>query len=188
MDMMRGQTRTFISVELPHPDDFKSITDTLKGIPGVRITPLNQLHITLSFLGDVDTDRIPKICSELKLAFKDVGSFHLSVKGLGAFPNERHARIIWMGIEDGDVLASCAKIVERTLKRIGIRYDRKEFTPHITIARAKDAVNISRIIDDHRDDEFLSFDCSSINVMKSILKPTGAEHSVICTIPLKQNV
>lgn len=102
MDMMTGQTRTFISVELPHPDDFKSITDTLKGIPGVKITPLNQLHITLSFLGDV--------------------------------------------------------------------------------------VDISRIIDDHRDDEFLNFDCSSINVMKSVLKPTGAEHSVICTIPLKQNV
>ncbi len=183
---MIRQTRTFISVELPQSDDVRRMADTLADIPGVRITPFGQLHITLCFLGDVDTDRIPRICSELQKAFKDTEGFHLTVKGVGAFPNKRNARIIWMGIEDDGRLSSCASTIGRTLKRIGIRYDGKEFKPHITIARAKDGVDITEIADEYAETEFLSFDCTAINVMKSVLKTSGAEHSVISTIPLKK--
>lgn len=178
------QTRTFISVELPQSDTIKAMMDSLKEIPNVKVTPSGQLHITLCFLGDVDTDRIPTICSELKRAFKDTESFHITVKGIGAFPNKRNARIIWMGIEDGGELSECASKITYTLKRMGIRYDGKEFTPHITIGRARDTVNITQIADDNEGTVFLDFECSSIHVMKSTLRPTGAEHSVICRIPL----
>jgi len=182
---MNRQTRTFISVELPQSDDVKRMADTLRDIPGVRITPFNQLHITLCFLGDVDTDRIPRICSELQRTFRDTEGFHIAVKGIGAFPNKRNARIIWMGIEDDGRLSSCASMIGRTLKRIGIRYDGKEFTPHITIARAKDGVDITGIANGYASTEFLNFECTSINVMKSVLRPGGAEHSIISSIPLR---
>lgn len=182
---MNRQTRTFISVELPQSDDVKRMADTLRDIPGVRITPFNQLHITLCFLGDVDTDRIPRICSELQRTFRDTEGFHVTVKGIGAFPNKRNARIIWMGIEDEGRLSSCASMIGRTLKRIGIRYDGKEFTPHITIARAKDGVDITGIANGYASAEFLNFECTSINVMKSVLRPGGAEHSIISSIPLR---
>ncbi len=182
---MNRQTRTFISVELPQSDDVKRMADTLRDIPGVRITPFNQLHITLCFLGDVDTDRIPRICSELQRTFRDTEGFHVTVKGIGAFPNKRNAHIIWMGIEDEGRLSSCASMIGRTLKRIGISYDGKEFTPHITIARAKDGVDITGIANGYASTEFLSFECTSINVMKSVLRPGGAEHSIISSIPLR---
>lgn len=182
---MVGQTRTFISVELPQSDAVKDLADTLGDIPGVRITPFDQLHITLCFLGDVDDDRIPRICSELRRTFKDTEHFHLTVKGIGAFPNGRRARIIWAGIEDDGRLSSCASAIGHTLKRIGIRYDGKEFTPHITIARARDGVDVTKVIEGYSDTEFLSFECTSINVMKSVLRPSGAVHSVISEIPLR---
>lgn len=178
------QTRTFISVELPQSDTIEAMMDSIEDIPGVKVTPLGQLHITLCFLGDVDTDRIPTICSELKRAFNDTGSFHICVRRIGAFPNRKNARIIWMGIEDGGELSECASKITHTLKRMGIRYDGKEFTPHITIGRARDTVNITRIAEENEDTEFLDFECSSIHVMKSVLRSTGAEHSVICRIPL----
>ncbi|MGN0138466.1 MAG: 2'-5' RNA ligase family protein, partial [Candidatus Methanomethylophilaceae archaeon] len=72
------------------------------------------------------------------------------------------------------------------LARACTRVEGKPFKAHITIGRCKGPADLDGFLDSHKDDVFTEFTCSEVLVMKSILSPDGAKHSVIERIPLSE--
>ena len=121
--------RLFVAVQLSE-ELKKSITGTLhdlkqKGVKG-NYVPVKNLHLTLAFIGETDDP------NRVKDALKEISykPFKLSLSEMGTFGD-----LLWVGMKGNQGLSAAAKSVRDALDVAGIPYDRKAFTPHITIIR-----------------------------------------------------
>ena len=101
---MAETVRTFISIDVPLTDKIQCALDHLKGIGNVRPVNVSQIHLTLSFIGDIDLRKAEKLCSSLESELSDFTEFQLCVKGAGRFPPKGNPRVIWLGFEDSEKL------------------------------------------------------------------------------------
>lgn len=131
--------RAFIAVNLDQHirNEMEQLQDDLNtGISGFRWVKAELLHITLKFLGEVE----PAVISRVTELLEPVGSkhkaFNLSFARLGAFPNLKKPRVIWIGVEQGAAeLAGLARDINQALKEIHGNIE--VFRPHLTIGRVK---------------------------------------------------
>ncbi|HHV72625.1 MAG TPA: RNA 2',3'-cyclic phosphodiesterase [Clostridia bacterium] len=132
--------RSFIAIDLPGriKGEIEKIQNLLKnqGL-NCRWKRRDNFHLTLKFLGEITNEQAELIKKELVLPVGDFSPFTLSITGLGAFPNTKNVRILWLGLEgELEVLNSLQSRLEKSLEELGFpREKRKEFTPHITIGQ-----------------------------------------------------
>lgn len=102
----------------------------------VRWTKPDQLHLTLWFLGEVPTPRVPELIQALGVALLGVARFHLHLDGLGAFPSPRAPRVLWVGLA-GDLppLLDAQGRVARAAGAFGDHQEARPFHPHLTVGR-----------------------------------------------------
>ncbi len=129
--------RTFVAVEVSNKDVLDSITK-LQFDLGIRARPVRKqnMHFTLLFLGEIsedDVDNVKKLLSSIVFKPIDMDFTHL-----GAFPNPKFPRVIWIGVDDiaAAQLVDLAAQVEQRLAPLGFKSD-KSFKPHLTIFRIK---------------------------------------------------
>lgn len=101
--------------------------------PGVRWVGTESLHITLKFIGEQPDAKVKEI--ETALAKITGARFSLSVRGCGFFPAAKAARIFWAGIEARPELTQLSSDVERAVEPLGIPREKRNFSPHLTLAR-----------------------------------------------------
>jgi len=126
--------RLFIAVDLPD-----TIMDNLEamffGIPGARWVALDQLHLTVRFIGDVDGALFHDIKNTLEEV--NIPPFDLQLKGVGHFPPRGAPRVIWVGLGKSEPIQLFRKKIDTALFKIGLEPERRKFSPHITLARLK---------------------------------------------------
>ena len=181
---MSEMARLFVSVEVPVTDRLRQAMADLDSVKGVRASKPEQIHITLCFLGDTDVRRIPELAENLKDALADVHRFCLKVKGIGGFPNLKRPRVVWAGTDDGGNLAHLADKVRSAVERTHLDFDGKRFSPHVTIARVQGNADIGGIGERYDDTVFSESEVDSVRLMRSVLSPSGAKHTVVERIPL----
>jgi 2'-5' RNA ligase len=106
----------------------------------VRWVKREALHITLHFFGKVPVKAVGKVGDLLYPLAEGFSPFLMRVKGIGAFPNLKNPRVLWVGIEDmtgGQTLRDFHAALLATLKDAGFPVDKRPFTPHVTIGRVK---------------------------------------------------
>jgi 2'-5' RNA ligase len=103
--------------------------------PNLRWVSLEGLHITLKFIGEQPESKLSAI--EAALAKVSAPRMRISFRGCGFFPAPKSARVFWIGVEAGAELPQLAKQIEETLIPIGIEKEKRAFSPHLTVARAK---------------------------------------------------
>ena len=130
--------RLFIGIELPAEikqtlHEFQSEQRQL-GINGAWKS-LDNLHITLEFLGEIDLDKIPVLTETLTKVASNYGPFGLTIGGLGAFPSLNKPHTLWTAV-GGNLtdLNSLKDELHRELKIKGFKLDERQFRPHITLA------------------------------------------------------
>jgi 2'-5' RNA ligase len=128
--------RLFVSIELP-----KSLRQRLAELDphlrGVRWIELPQMHLTLSFLGNVSTETQERLMEKLRVI--SWRSFFLPLIGLGTFPSKGWPKIIWIGVGTGHPhLFQLHKRVQEALLAVGLEPDLRPFHPHVTVARCRD--------------------------------------------------
>ena len=110
------------------PDDtFLTMVSSLKSgliSENIRWTNLDNIHITLVFLGDTEEKMVKLIRSKLKERCEGFGKFELMLKGAGVFKNLSDPRIIWTGIEPSEKLVKLNRITIDAIKEAGIRIER----------------------------------------------------------------
>ncbi len=101
-----------------------------------------QLHLTLKFFEEVDTEILRQGFNDIRNYVKGIPCIDYRLSdSLGAFPNWRSPRVIWVGLEEignGHVyLSNLQTLIEETYRRYGIPKEGREFKPHITLGRVK---------------------------------------------------
>lgn len=105
--------------------------------PRARWVAPEKLHVTLSFLGEVEPERVPELAEVLR----QVGAAHaplvLSVEGGGSFGSPRQPRVLWAGLAgETEALAALQADTVAALRPLGFRPEERNFIAHLTLARA----------------------------------------------------
>ena len=172
--------RSFLAIELPKP-----ILRKIEEVQGelrlthadVRWVNPEKIHLTLKFFGNIEELRIDPIFKSIEEPIRNTHPFSLKVKGVGAFPQLKNPRVIWMGLVDGrEVLISFQKQIETQLEKIGFQPEDRPFHPHLTLGRMRSSRGKEELVggmEKHREEEFGDFQIERVVLFKSDLKPTG---------------
>jgi RNA 2',3'-cyclic 3'-phosphodiesterase len=104
--------------------------------PELRWVSAENLHLTLRFLGQVDTARLEELSRELRRL--PVQPFSLRLGGLGSFGRGAAVRVVWIGVTAGGrELEQLASAVEKCCAEAGLPPEDRAYNPHLTLARAR---------------------------------------------------
>ncbi len=176
---MSVTVRVFVSIPVPNTSGLDPLMRDLKGVRGVKPSPSKQMHITLKFIGDVPEESIDAIGGCVSESIAGISGGRITLRGVGAFPNQRAPRIVWTGVETDLPLTRISDDLGRRLGAEGIPFDPKPFKPHVTVARIEGRPDLSRIMRNYSATEFASFICPAVLVMRSDLSPEGASHTIL---------
>jgi len=170
--------RTFVAIEISSDgvkDSIKNFQNNLK-IDSKSIDA-KQLHFTLQFLGEISEELVQKVIESLQtIKFSE---FSINLEGVGAFPNPKFPRVIWIGTDDegGKNLIELVKKVQNVLKPLGLVSD-KPFKPHITIFIIKKKIgDITKELNEKKHVGFGIQKISNIKLKKSELTSSGPIYS-----------
>lgn len=105
----------------------------MKGVPGAKWRPRENLHLTLRFFGEVTELVAEDLDVELEAATRGIGPFELRLKGAGSFGGaDPHA--LWIGVAESDALKQLAAACEKAARRVKLKPEPLKFTPHVTVA------------------------------------------------------
>ena len=170
--------RTFVAAEINNTGVLNSIQKVQSDLD-LRAKPvaLNNMHFTMLFLGEISEKISFKVQDALNsIQFEE---FDVKFQGVGAFPNTRSPRIVWIGTDEqgGRQLCELASTVEDTLSPLGFHSD-KPFRSHVTIFRIKNKIgNISDKLEGLSSTEFGVQKISEIKLKKSVLTSTGPNYT-----------
>src|SRR4030088_962604 len=138
--------RLFTAIDIPDDltDGLRSFVNRLRPAAKIGWSPLENLHVTTKLIGDWPEQRLDEIKNALVLV-RVSGAIHITAKGLGWFPNPHHPRVFWAGIEGGERLRDLARATEHTLAPLGVPAEERAYSPHLTLARIREAVALDRL-------------------------------------------
>jgi len=182
---MSQMIRSFIAFDIDNESVIKRLSEVQKALvntgANLKIVKPQNIHVTMRFLGNISPNMIDSIHEEMeKVSF---APFEIELRGLGAFPTLRYARVVWAGIKKGaEELEGIFNQLEPCIQRLGFKPDRKGFSPHLTIARVKSGRNKAefiRTIQEFEDYQFGMIEASCLKLRKSVLTPEGPIYSTL---------
>ena len=182
-----ARIRTFIAVDLAEGvrNRLTALQEQLgRSAGGVKWTQAENLHLTLLFLGDVEELEVVSICRVVQQRAQKHSPFTIDVSGLGAFPNLRRPKILWVGISEGvpELRALHADLEDGLLDLGCYRREEREYTPHLTLGRLSHddrADEWGPILSKHADWEGGTTPVDEVLVMASEMRRGGPEYSVL---------
>lgn len=194
--------RAFIAVELPAEmrRDLDAIIRRLqekmsssggeRARKAVRWVPSDNIHLTLKFLGEVSNSNVEVLARMLRSEAAHHKPFQVKVEGLGAFPNKRRPRVIWIGSEAPPTLMALQNAIEAETRALGYPTEDRPFSPHLTLGRISQnatpqEVSIVSQVISQEDPGFIgTVQVNGVHLFRSDLKPTGAEYTSLYSFPL----
>ena len=182
--------RTFLAAEIP-PEVKNRLTADMARFkamaPLVKWSQPDNLHLTFRFLGDVKENDLEELFDALRDGVTDMSPFAMEIRGIGAFPNWRHPRVIWAGCGEGaEDAVALAERVEDICADLGYERERRPFSPHLTLGRMKlpaDANGLESVAGG-REKVYGYVDVDALVVFMSSLRRTGPVYSPMARIGL----
>ncbi len=154
---------------------------------GVRWVKEEGLHLTVKFLGEVDDRKVSRIGAALTRGATEGSLFSVTIEGAGCFPPGGAVRIVWAGASDGSgVMKQTVASIRSALEMPGFPPDRRDWSPHVTIGRAKYGGSGGRIRSEVGRVTYppLSQFVESVSLMASKLSPAGPTYTKVLTCSL----
>ena len=177
--------RTFIAIKTEPEEKMRDcIAHSKTCLKGERIkwiSPL-QLHITLAFLGDTSIDQINLTGQMLGRVVPAYDAPIVQYRGLGLFRNIKDPRVLWIGLDIDPVIQKMKAELDRELKHLGFRIERRDFRPHLTLARIKLMQNkeaLKDLLNAYRDYYFQESTIPKLVFYESVLGRAGPTYKVI---------
>jgi 2'-5' RNA ligase len=174
--------RLFAAIDLP--ESIKQLLTGLDpGLPGVRWSSRDQMHLTLGFFGDV-TAELEQALLERVPAIR-FGAFFLPVAGLGTFPSKGPPKIIWIGLGKAHPhLFQIHKRVQEAALAAGLEPDLRPWHPHITLGRCRDVPlqKIRKFLQKNADLDAGMFRVEAFHLYSSKLTPAGSIYTRELTV------
>mgnify|MGYP006290068139 CR=1 FL=1 len=177
--------RTFIATKI-HPgtqllNAYAKLRNELENEKIKWVDPEN-FHLTLFFIGDTDEEQIDIIRQELASLTATYSKTHIQLEGLGVFKSIHKPRVLWAGISQYDELKKIKIAIDQRMEQFGFTPDKREFKPHLTLARMKwieDKQKLNQILNEFKSLHFQESTIEDLILFESILKPTGPEYKPI---------
>jgi 2'-5' RNA ligase len=157
-----------------------------------RWTKVEQLHLTLKFLGNVEAARIDDLVAAVRGACRSFASLRMRAGGIGCFPNLRAPRAVWAGVRDLDEkLPELQRAVAEAARACTLEAEPETFAGHVTLCRLKgvrsqEAEVLAVMAERMAGGCFGESTADKVEVMRSELSSQGAQHRYLATIPLGQ--
>ncbi len=184
--------RAFIAVFIPDSirRTLAAIQDTLRAADtGVSWARPEHIHLTLHFLGSVESAVLPRLADGINAAAGSVRPFELAVRGLGTFGSPRRPRVIWAGLRlPPPELEQLHDALGVAVRAVGMATEERPFRPHLTLGRVRDARNLGELtsrIRSVKNSESGLFRVRHVRLMQSHLDKPGPRYSVLHEAPLK---
>ena len=194
---MADSERFRLFVALAVPEDIRAKLESAQAelrrvLPdrNVRWTRREQFHLTLRFLGDVEAARAESLAESIRAACLGFGPLHLCAEGVGCFPDLRHPRVVWAGVQDeAEQLQRLQRAVEAASAGFTTEPKEERFTGHLTLARIKvikrpEAEALGQAAAGMADRNFGQWTAFRIELKRSELSPQGARHTSLAAIAL----
>jgi RNA 2',3'-cyclic 3'-phosphodiesterase len=156
-------------------------------IGGVAWTRLENLHLTLKFLGNVPADRVADLTARLQAVGLGARPFALQVGGVGAFPSLARPRALWVGVSS-PALVPLADAVEAACVAAGCAAEERPLRPHVTLGRVRDTSRKRPpelgFLGADGGKEFGAAPVDAFVLFRSELRSDGARHTALATVPL----
>ena len=124
--------RLFVAIDVPA--EIEERLETLcTGLKGARWIGTDRMHLTLRFLGELNTGQANDAAE--RLGEVRAPAFDLSLAGIGAFGAGRRLRALWVGAEASPTLGQLQAKVEGAARKAGLQLEARRFHPHVTLAR-----------------------------------------------------
>jgi len=188
--------RAFIAIPLPHSllDKLSALQRQLESqVPprSVRWVRAEGIHLTLKFLGDTPTEKLPDIKRALTAVGRHVPPCTFTVGGLGCFPNPRRPRVVWVGVQEPTGrLAALQDGIEEVMAPFGYPPEGRGFTPHLTLGRVRrgarrdEVSRVGEVVTGKTGEPLAEVSADHFALIRSVLKPTGAEYTTLEEFPL----
>ena len=191
---MAKTIRSFLAVEIPESNKekilelinpFKEKSDSF-----IKWVNRDNLHITLKFIGELNTDHISTSQNDLSERLSSIPSFNIQINRLGVFPNSQKPRIFWLGFDQNKNLEQIVSSIENYLVSLGYEADHKPFSPHLTIGRVRRDVpsgNFAEFTKNFKDlklEVIPDFKVSHVTLFKSDLTRDGPIYSRLFQLSL----
>jgi 2'-5' RNA ligase len=167
-------------VGLPLPPEYRAMLVGLDPkLRGLRWLPAEQLHLTMSFLGEVAEEPAAELRAQL--AGVRVPPFFLPLQGVGSFQSRGKVSVVWVGVGRGHPhLFALHKKVQDAVLRAGLEPDLRPFHPHVTVGRARELSRpaLQPFLKQHHDEEFGLFKVEGFTLFSSVLSPEGSTYHV----------
>jgi len=181
------QWRMFCAVELPEVIRTrieKHIERVRNAVPESQPswTRVNNIHLTLKFFGNVESERVNRITDALSRGVENVSQFNVSIGGAGAFPNNRQPRVLWIGINDsGGQLKRLHESIEAECARKGFEREARAYRPHLTIARIRKREGARELAEANQDFGFAPVEMlvTELLLFRSELSSKGSRYTVV---------
>ena len=188
--------RAFIAIEIPletREAVYKATASLQKRIgSSVRWVPVENLHLTLKFLGDVSPTNVEMLSQMLRAEADLFPCFELRLHGLGSFPNLKRPRVIYVGVQAPVIFEGLQRGIEAASRKLGYESEERRFSPHLTIGRVRQNVTaaeqqtIRRTLEEPRIDSLGNARVDSVHLYRSDLRPTGSVYTRLYSAPLKK--
>ena len=182
--------RAFVAIQLPAEvrAGLRDAQAELKEVLPLKSTawarPAN-MHLTLRFLGNVDSGRLPELQLKLREALACFRPLDLICERLGCFPDARFPRVVWAWVHDAEErLAQLHRRVDEAVAGFAEKPAEARFTGHVTLARPKqikraDAERLAGFVERAVERKFGNWSCREMELIRSELSPGGSQYSTI---------
>jgi RNA 2',3'-cyclic 3'-phosphodiesterase len=180
--------RLFVALEIPSMvrENLAELIASLRAVsPQTRWVRPENLHVTLKFIGEIPETKLASIRTALAQVRSD-RPVTLDFRGLGFFPDGKHPRVFWAGIEASPNLKTLAADLERATETLGIKREQKSFSPHLTLARFEPPrlpEELRAAIQEQDGRDFGSLRTNQFHLIESKLKLSGAEYTTVESFP-----
>jgi 2'-5' RNA ligase len=158
----------------------EAVQELERQVHGARVVPPANLHLTLRFLGEVP-DAAP-VEAALRAELCGAAPVRGTLAGLGGFPDARHARIAWAGVQ-APGLDGVAQRVRFATQAFGVP-EAHPFTPHLTLARLPQPQDLTAWCGRHADEAWGALAANAVVLYRSHTGPGGSTYESLAAVPL----
>ena len=184
--------RLFIGIKITCPESIINLQEQLQHLlqrSTIKWVEPDNFHLTMKFLGDVESHIITPLIQVLEHLAPKFNQFVLQSDGLGTFGKSNNPHIIWYGFKENPILSFLQTKIEKTLHQLGFESDEKKFSPHLTLGRIKFLVERKELAlflqkQDHIPDHY---QIQNFQLVESILKKEGPVYKTIKSFQLNKN-
>jgi 2'-5' RNA ligase len=190
-----AEIRSFIAIELPEEvrEGLARLRSELERDEHrfVKWVDPGGIHLTLKFLGNIPFKQVTEITKAIEEAAQGISPFHLEISGIGAFPNLKQVRVLWVGISgEVDKLSMLQQNMDSALAALGFAKEERSFVPHLTLARIRQGASPSErrsfgdLVGSTIFEDKYHIKVNAISLMKSQLTPAGAIYTRLSVVGL----